>query len=435
MAISRYAMAALLLVALGATAWGQSQVPAPLNGNQETPRLSSDTEPNNVLSVDLGISTHFDDNALNTNDHKISNFLYEFDPRVTWDISRPQWRFSVDSLTPLSYSYNVPVYGPWAENLVVSFEVKPVKRLDIRVRDSFNRSTDAFSRYPGSTVPGFENPDQPNPSFLGPPTTRTSEQVGADVTYQLGPHTNLGASGSFSLVQYERLAVSPNFVQPDTYTTMGRAFISHQWSPRHTSSLAYEVQRFTFSNSLGATTQSISYYHTLALTPQMSLSVWGGPEYLRSSSTALVIPPLVFVFPPRGFWTWTAGASYDWTHSKTGVTAGVVREASDGGGLGYVVEMVSANVGLRQQLSRRWETGVYVSYNVNDSVSTFGNFGTRYFSGNVNVKRVFTPPLWLMVEYWRSRQGSAQGLGLLIPSDHNRAAVSLHYTFSRSIGS
>ncbi len=435
MPVSRYVILTLMMLALVPAAWCQSPVPAPLNGNQQTPRYSTETEPNNVLSADLGISTHFDDNYLNTNNHKVSDFIYEFAPRVSWDITHPQWRFSADSLTAVSYNYNLPEFGHFNENFVVSFDFRPVQRLDFRLRNSFNRSTDPFNRYPGSTVPDFGTPDQPNPSFLGPTTTRTSDQVGADVTYQLGPHTNLGASGMFSLIQYERVVVLPTFVQPDTYMATGRAFISHQFSPRHTSSLAYEIQRFTFSNSLGMTTHAITYYHTVALTPQMSLSVWGGPEYLRSGSTAVVIPPFLFVFPPRGFWSWTAGASYNWTHSRTGVTAGVVRQVSDGGGLGYVVQLVSANIGIRQQLSRKWEAGASVNYNVNHSISAFGNFGTRYFSGNADVKYSFTPHLWMTADYWRSRQGSAQGLGLLIPSDHNRAAVSLHYTFSRSIGS
>ncbi len=428
MPIARFTVATLLVMLMVPAAWCQSPVPAPLNGNQQTPRYSSETEPNNVLSVDLGISTHFDDNYLSTNAHKVSDFIYEFAPRVSWDVTRPQWRFSADSLTAVSYNYNLPDYGHFNENLIVSFGIRPVQRLDFRFRNSFNRSTDPFNRYPGASVPDFGTPDQPNPSLLGPTTTRTMDQAGADATYQLGPHTNLGASGSFSLVQYERLTLLPSFVQPDTYSATGRAFLSHQWSPRHTSSLAYEIQRFTFSSSFGATTHAITYYHTLTLTPQMSLSVWGGPEYLRSN-TGLLPSPI------RGFWSWTAGASYSWTHSHTGVTAGVVRQVSDGGGLGYVVQMVSANVDVRQRLSRRWEAGAYVSYNVNNSVSTFGNFATRYFSGNVNVQHTFTPHLWLTVEYWRSRQGSAQGLGLLVPSDHNRAAVSLHYTFSRSIGS
>ncbi|HVP42852.1 MAG TPA: hypothetical protein VMS96_05440 [Terriglobales bacterium] len=426
MAASRYAIAMLMTLALVPAAWSQSAVPSPLNGNRETPRLSGDTELNNLLSVDLGISSHFDDNALNDNQHKVSNFIYQFAPRVSWDVSRAHWSFSADSLTTISYSYNLPQYGRFGENLIVGFDFRPVRRLDFRLRNSFNRSSDPFTRYPGSNVPDFENP--PNQSILGPPATRTSDQVGMDVTYQLGPHTNLGASGSFALVNYESSTVTPSFVQPDTYSVSGRAFVTHQFSPRHTSSLAYDIQRFTFSTSLGTTTHSIAYYHTVTLTPSMSLSVWGGPEYVRTSAGFLPQPI-------QGSWSWTAGAQYGWTHNRTGVTASVVRQVSDGGGLGYAVQLVSANVGLRQRLSRRWVASAYVNYNVNHSVSGFGNFGTRYFSGNASVTRTFTPHLGLTVEYWRARQGRSTGLGLLVPSDHNRAAVTLHYTFSRSIGS
>lgn len=422
----KYTVTAFAILALIPAAWCQSPVPAPLSGDQGSPRFSGESEPRNVLTVNLGVSSRFDDNALNDDQNKVSNFVYRFAPQLIWDISRARWRFSVDSLTSLSHSNRVSTYGGVAENLIVNFGFNPTPRLSFRVRNNFNISTDPFDRFPSTSVPGIG--DQPNQSILGPPTERKMEQVGADVTYQFGPRTNLGVSGTFSMTFYDREASLPSFVHSDTYRTSGRAFVSHQISPRHTSSLSYDLQRFTFSSGVGATTHSINYFHTVSLTPRMQVSLWAGPEYLRSSTGF----PLL---PVTGTWSWTGGASYQWSHNRTGITASVVRGVSDGGGLGFIVENVSTSVALRQQLSRRWVTSVSVSYNVNDSVSAFGNADTRYFSGNASLTRMITPHLQLTLDYWRARQWSSTDLGVPVPNNHNRAAISLRYSFSRPIGS
>src|SRR5690348_11051650 len=176
----------------------EREVANPIIGDAPRASWGEQIRRTNFFLTTVAASTHIDDNALNNNSNPVVDAISTFEPRFAWNLARARWDWAVDYSPQLSYSVNLPNYNSFAHHLDSGFRFIVSPRFTVRLRNSFARTSDPFSRTAGSNlVPAFGVLDRPNQSFFGPPTTSTSEQVGGDATYALAPHTSVGITGTF----------------------------------------------------------------------------------------------------------------------------------------------------------------------------------------------------------------------------------------------
>src|SRR5262249_55228692 len=113
-------------------------------------------------------------------------------------------------------------------------------------------------------------------------------------------------------------------------------------------------------------------------------------------------------------------------------SATVFHKVSDGGGVLGAVELSSATLDFRSQLSRGWTAGLAASYDYNRPLT--GNLRSRsYASASAGVTRMLSQNLSLDIRYWRVRQAGSGALAA-DSADHNRVSTSLVYDFNFPLG-
>ncbi len=421
----------LLLLSAATLMWGQSQIPGPIGGDASVPTFAGEAAQKNYLTANIRASAQVDDNALNDNRNKLTDVVSTFQPDIMWNLSRAHWQWMVDYSPGLAYSEEIPNYRSFSNALNSAFQMQVSSRLSFRVRDSFTRTSNPFVRLEQPTaVSTFGILDRPNHSLYGQPIQYSSEQVGADVDYLLGPHTTVGVSGTYAMVSYDNIYSASNTVQ-DINSTGARAYVSQKLSPVQSVGAAYSYQ-LVDSDPFGKTlVHGIMLFDTLQFKSNVSVSVFGGPQYvdqhLGSASPAYELRP---------GWSWMAGGSISWSVARTGFSASVARRVSDSGGLsGGALRLTDITAGVTRKLTKRWNGSANVGYSINSSDIGYLSNDVGYLSAGVGVSREIVRNFALDVRYWYSHQTNNQALaGTALLADHNRVSIGLSYSFSHALG-
>jgi hypothetical protein len=421
-----------LLCAASAGAWSQSSVSAPLAGDAVRANYGDASQSKNNLTTTISVSAHIDDNALNDNSNKLTDVISSFVPSFAWTLTRQRWTLQTEYTPSFSYSLEIPNYNTVAHSLNNSLALRLAQHVNLRLRNSFTRTSDPFGRLSGGQlVSGFGVLDQTNPALFGPPTLFTSEQAGLDLTYMPAAHTTVGVSGSYAVNYYDDLVASP-IGNRDTHMASGRAFMDQKLSPRQSVSVAYNYQVVT-SQSYGRTlSHSVLLFDNWTVNPKFNISVFAGPQYVVSHQIATGV-----VLPLSSGWSWSAGGTLSWSGAKTGVSVSAVRRVSDGGGIGGAVQMTDFSGNVSQKIGKKWSANFFASYTLNGSnaTGTSGNSSLRYFSGGVGVNREIIRNLSFSAKYWYVHQSSDNAVPVnAILADHNRVDIGLSYSFSHPLG-
>jgi hypothetical protein len=170
----------------------------------------------------------------------------------------------------------------------------------------------------------------------------------------------------------------------------------------------------------------------LLIRPTMKLSLFAGPERLNTSFPLSTTPPIVLF---SSGWSWSAGGTYSWSGPRTGISLGVVRQTSDGGGLSGAVQLTSAYVNLRRQLARKWTAGVNMAYSLNNR--PLGNPSAaltgRYGSAGASLTWAPRQNLSVVLAYRRFEQSRFVSLSNQWV-DRNQATISINYSFRHPLG-
>lgn len=426
----------LALIMAASSVSAQSTRPPGIPGEMPPLTVGEETSKTDVLVTGFRVSGDFDDNALNDNRNKQSNLVTVLEPELGWKLSRSRVEWNLSYRPGFARSYPLQTYNSRSQLLDTAMRFRLSRRFELRVRNSFLESKNPFDRLRQPDLTGFGVLDRPNDSILLPATRRTSEQAGLDLTYALGPHSVAGASASFFSVKYgTTMGNSQRQFFENTTSRSGHAYYSHHWTRRTWIGLDYNVQNLVFDNSQsGALIQSLSYMHTLALAPNMRVSLFAGPEHSNTRTTFPVVSILRgSEAASRSGWGWAGGAKYEWAGPHTSLTANVFRKMSDGGGVLGAVKLSSVTLEFRRQLTRRWTAELMASYEHNQAL-TRSRRALSYASASGGVTRMLGQNFSLDFRYWRVRQTGSGALAGADSADHNRVSTSLAYDFKFPLG-
>lgn len=422
---------ALLFVA-SAGAWSQSSVSGPLAGDAVRASYGDGAQSKNSLTTTISVSTHIDDNALNDNSNKVTDAVSNFVPSFAWSLARKRWTLQTEYTPSFSYSLEIPSYNTVAHSLNNSLGIRLAQHVNLRLRNSFKRTSDPFGRLSeGQLVSGFGVLDQTNPALFGPPTLYTSEQTGLDLTYMPAAHTTVGVSGSYAVNYYDDLVAS-TIGNRDTHMASGRTFVDQKLSPRQSVSVSYNYQVVTSASYGRTVSHSVLLFDNWTVNPKFNISLFAGPQYVLSHQIATGV-----VLPLSSGLSWSAGGTLGWSAAKTGVSVSVARRVSDSGGLGGAVQMTDFSGSVSQKLSKKWNASFFVDYTLSGSntAGALGNSSIGSFSGGVGVNREIVRNIFMNVKYWYVHQNQTQAAFLSpILADHNRVEIGLSYSFSHSLG-
>lgn len=428
---------ALTLLAGGLVAAAQTIAPVPANGGAAAVTNAAEVPPSNYVRWGARVSTSFDDNALNTPTSPVRDDISTFEPWMTWSITRPRSQWTLDYRPSFTYSLNIPNYSLQSQAVGTDVLTRISKRLSLRLRETFARSSNPFDWLQQSSAVGAPPATlQVNPTLVGVPMLRTTNSGGADFLYALGPHSSLGVGGIYSTESFKPLdpATALGFLQ-DQQSASGHIYYSRQFTRHQWTGVQFTYDDLkSFSGAMRTQVQSMVYSHTVSLTNQVTISGFAGPQHSRTVLSSSLLP----VGAPTSdasSWTWSAGGNLSWKGAHTQVSGGFYQQISDGAGYLGTVRLRALSAGLDRQLSAGSNVHLAVQYNTNDPIGSVRLFPSlNYLSVVAGYSRRLAAHLVIDATYWRGQQSAnvllPNGLGIM----NNRVSVGLSYEFSHPIG-
>jgi hypothetical protein len=282
--------------------------------------------------------------------------------------------------------------------------------------------------------------DQPAAVTINPRGTRLSTNTALSVSYELSSRSSVEVSGVFYHLDVSKLALAsskpvvPNF---RTQASEGRAAYSYRLTPHQTIGVMYLFQDILFdghhiSRALGST---VYYFHTIELTPRLSVELFGGPERVTATNEGqLELGGSPIPLPSSTDWiTPAGGASFLFHGSDNIFRATFRRQLRDGGGVLPASMGNDTSLFLRRRLSRSWGVSLTAGY-WDASLAKPSGIGQRVFVGGAAIRHRFGENFWLHFQYTRQQENFHGISSSALQTRRNVGLITLEYVFSHPLG-
>lgn len=399
----------------------------------EPPAAQTENHKFNVYTMGLQISSDFDDNALNSAQKPQADVTVFIQPHLGWRVSGAQIQGGVDYTLGLSRSPEFPAYDSLSHFLDSGFQVKLTKRLGILVHDALLRSSNPFDQLQAAASTGPATPTVQTESAGAIPAEVRTEQAKAEISYALTGHSTAGIGGEFFGARYSLPSgvLSSNQILQNSSSTSGRSYYLLQVTRHQWTGIDYRVQKLISNSGQSASlVHSFAYTHTIAVSREITLSMFAGPE--RSVTQSVSGSAISPVFSgPRSTWQWLGGVTGGWSGTRTRVSLRVSKAINNAGILG-AAQLSTGSAELSRPLARQWSVKLLASYDYGKALIGPGTLST--VSAAAGVKRTLAPDLFFELQYWRVHISSNGSLPASLLADHNRISMSFAYERERPLG-
>jgi hypothetical protein len=406
------------------------QTPPPVSG-AAYPTAYTSEQRSNYLRGGLAFTTAYSDNVLGgTTSNPVSDVSYSIFPNIALDqtTSRLHW---VLSYSPgFTFYQRVSSRNQANQNVSIDFKYRLSPHVTLSLRDSFLKSSSFLNQADLALANSVTGGTQGvGIAVIAPLADQLSNNGNAEITYQFSPNAMVGASGTFTNLHYPDPSQVPGLF--DSSSQGASAFYTHRLSKKHYIGATYQYQRivaYPVGPQSETQTQAVLAFYTFYPQPKLSLSFSGGPQHSDVEQAPL---------PSSQQWSPAVTASVGWQARHTSLAASYSRSVSGGGGLLGAFHSNSANLTLRQQLSRNWNAQASGAYSINKTVTPLlsaGNSGGHSVSGSASIQRTLGQHLSAEAGYTRLYQSYGEIVSVGTAPDTNREWLTISYQFARPLG-
>jgi hypothetical protein len=406
-----------------ATVYGSSyQVPLEFEGERT---------PANQVSLSAGVATLYDDNVLGANSGRVSDEALSFDARLGIERRTKHLTLSFNYLPFFVLYRQITGYDRTNHSANLSLSYRLSSRLILGLQDNFYYQN---GLYPTLTEqPILSGP--PSPMGLNgiiiPYTVRTlANMSGLYLTFVKSRRTSLTLTGGYNQSKYGAGGQRPNLPLYNGIGFSGGVTLQH-YVTVHTNLgilLLHQDTAYQGGFIVGnrQRTQIESAYLSLAsaISPSVTVSLFGGPQYVRSIGPVSMAGSLAAHFEGSG------GGSITKQVRKTALDLAMLRSVTDGGGLYTSVINTRATLGARRRLVGRWEGDLRVgAARENTSLFRFVNGEIQGLIGGVTISRpLLSQGSVFHISYDSMHQVSTGPLPIKVADfDRNQIAVGFDY--------
>ena len=429
--ISSVTFVALFPVAVGAqTASPGALAPAQGAGfgtGVQTPlRFAGETAPENQVSLSMGASTFYDDNVLQRNSQRLSDEAASFESHLTLSRQTENVTISFDYLPYFLLYRQIDQYDRLNHTADLNLAYRLGSHFNVGLHGTFSYQNGVFQSLTGQQImSGLGSPTTLNQTIL-PYTIRTlSNSSGLDLTYVKSHRTSLTLTGGYNQQKFGSQVVAG---QP-LYNSWGiSGGFQYQYLVTEHSSfgllLLHQDSTFrggeAFGNILRSQTESALVSVGSRLSPTVTVTIFGGPDYVR-----IIGPSAVGVagqFQPSG------GGSITKEVRKTALDLSVQRSVSGSGGLYALVKSTTGSFGVRRRLVGRWEASLQGgAARADTSLLQFTSARTDALTGGFGLDRPLSRGSVFRISYDTFHQLSKGTLPVSADFDRNQVTIGIDY--------
>jgi hypothetical protein len=407
------------------------QTPPPVSG-AAYPSTYLAEERSNYLRGGLTFTTAYSDNVLGgTTTNRVSDVSYSIFPSVALDKTTPRLHWVLSYSPGFTFYQRVSSRNQENQNVTIDFKYRLSPHVTLSLRDTLQKSSSVLDQpdlaSAGVVTGGTQGPGI---AIIAPLADQLTNNGNAELTYQFSANGMIGASGTFTNLNYSNPTQVPGLAGSSSQA--GSAFYNHRLSKKHYMGVSYQYQRILAYPS-GAPqnetqTHAVMAFYTFYPQPKLSLSVSAGPQHSEVSQSPL---------PSATSWSPAASASLGWQARHTNLAASYSRMISGGGGLVGAFHSTTVNLSLQQQLSKNWNAGVSGAYAINKTVTPFAFLsspGGHSISGSASIRRNLGQHFSATAGYTRLHQSYSNIAAISTAPDTNLESVSISYQFARPLG-
>jgi hypothetical protein len=377
----------------------------------------------------MGTSPLYDDNVLGTNSRRISDEALSFDSHLRITRQSEHLMASFDYMPFFVLYRKIDQYDRANHSANLNLAYRLTSRVIVGLHDTFSYENGI---YPSLTeqqiMSGLASPTALN-QIVVPYTTRAlTNMAGLNLTFVKSRRTSLTLSGDYSQLKYgSQIAGQPlyngnglsgglQFQYRVTEHTSFGIFMLHD-------DTTYQGGR-VFGNRLRCQIESAFLSVGSRLSPTLTVTVFGGPQYLRTIGQISPGTSLTGHFQGSG------GGSITKEVRKTALDLSFQRSVSYGAGLYASAINTSATFAVRRRLVGRWEADWHGgAARLDPSLFQSSNGRTDALSGGIDLIRRFSHASVFHISYNTMHQLSRGTLPISSDFDRNQVAVGIDYQF------
>jgi hypothetical protein len=356
----------------------------------------------------------------------VSDVSYSVRPSIAIDESGARLHWNLFYSPGFTFYQRNTAFNQSDHDLAADLRYRLSPHVTLALRNSLTKSS-AFSYHFDPNPTGTETGilQSPNRSVISPIADTIANNADGQITYQFSANGMIGASGTETELRYLHQSHVPGLFNSSTRGAM--AFYTHRLSGKHYIGVTYQFQQLlSYPNGTETQAHSAFLFYTLYVNPTLSLALFGGPQHFEMSRLGITTEPA---------WSPAGGATLGWQRFRTSGNLSFAHRISDGGGLESAVVSDSADLSIRQQLTKNLTVGLVGGYTNNSLVDPMspGNRG-HTVSGSLSFERTIGEHFSVQLGYTRAHQSYSDIPAISSVPDRHRAWVSFSYNFHRPLG-
>jgi hypothetical protein len=395
------------------------------SGFQTPLRFEGESVPLNQVSFSVGVSALYDDNVFATNSLRLSDEALSFDSHlgITRHTERLTASFDYMSFFPLYREIDQYDRLNHSANLVLTYRL--TSHFFVGLRDTSSYQNGVYPSLAAQQImSGPASPTALNQMIL-PYTTRVlSNMPGLDLTFVKSQRTSVTLSGSYNQIKYGRQTAGKPLYNGNGLS--GGLTLQYRVTEHTSFGILLLHQDTTYQgsgvlgNRLRSQTESTFLSVGSRLSPTVTVTVFGGPEYIRTIGQASA--GIAEHFHGSGGGSITKGGR------NTALDLSFQRSVSGSAGLYTSVINTNATFGVRRRLVGSWEADLLGgAARADASLFQLANGRTDALTGGIDISRPFSRGSVFRISYNTTHQLSKSTLPIFADFDRNQVAVGIDY--------
>ncbi len=401
--------------------------------------LLTSQERSNYLSGSVSFTAAYTDNVLGAaiNGYKASDQTYSIGPTIGIDRTTARLHYLLTYAPGFTFYQHTSSRNEVDHNASIECEYRLSPHVTFSATDALQKSSNAFNQWPALTTGGVSGGAQgANNTAIAPFADHLSNNASVGLSYQYALNDMVGASGTFSYLDYPEQAQVPGLF--NSRSQAGLFFYSHRIGRGQYFGVSYQYQRLlSYLNTGDNETQThaaIMFYTYSPKSSRLSFALFGGPQY--SNTVEPPFPPQLLQPVTTRSWDPATGASLSWRGTLSTFAMNYMHVITSGGGLIGAVQSDSATASFRQQITRTLTASIGGGYGNNNVIGSGlmpMNDG-HTLSGTISLNQQVGEHLGVQLGYTRLHQSYKNVEVLSAAPNTNRVFISISYEFSRPLG-
>jgi len=394
-------------------------------GIQTPLRFEGEAGPRNEVSFGVGASVLYDDNAWSTNLRRAGEEALSFDGTLGITRRSEHWSGSLDYVPFFLWYSALGGFDRLNHSGTLNLNYQLTSRLTLGLHDTATYQIGSYPALVEQPILSGPSPSAAQNESIIPYTTRTLFNWSTlTLSFMKSRRTTISLSGGYNQYKYKQ----QQSAQPFYNNTGLTGSLAYQYQFNEHTSIGFGLHHSdasfqggeVFGNRLRLQIESASASLVFRPAPSVHVTVFGGPEYVRSINPATPLASLA------ANWQASGGANITKQIRSTAVDVSLARFVGIAGGLYASTIDTTASFGVRQRLVKGWEADASGGVaQLDASLFKFGNSRTDGVNGGISITHPVLHRAIFHVSYFRWDQVTHGTLPLTYSLDRDQIAVGI----------